>query len=229
MIWAGMAFRLWAVQTLGAFFRTSVVVQDGHKLVTAGPYRWLRHPAYTGVIVTVVGLGLALGNWVSLAAMAILPTLAIAWRMHVEEQALTEQFGDAYKTFRMIAVGGAALRRAGADAVALRPRTRAAPRPRARCRARTRCSCGGGAGEAAAARRSSHTRLLGRRRARAGCGPAPASTAHSSGMPFGARDLGFQTPRSLGQDAVGEAARRGRDRRCKGRGGGGDWDIDVLL
>lgn len=99
MIWAGMAFRLWAVLTLGAFFRISVVVQDGHQLVTAGPYRWLRHPAYTGVIVTVTGIGLALGNWVSLLAMAILPTLAIAWRMHVEEQALTEQFGEAYKDF----------------------------------------------------------------------------------------------------------------------------------
>ena len=100
MIWAGMAFRFWAVQTLGAFFRTSVVVQDGHQLVTAGPYRWLRHPAYTGALLTVTGLGLALGNWVSLAAMAILPTVAIAWRMHVEEQALSEQFGEAYKEFR---------------------------------------------------------------------------------------------------------------------------------
>jgi protein-S-isoprenylcysteine O-methyltransferase len=99
MIWAGMAFRLWAVLTLGAFFRTSVVVQEGHQLVTAGPYRWLRHPAYTGVIITVVGLGLALGNWVSLAAMAVLPSLAIAWRMHVEERALTEQFGEAYTDF----------------------------------------------------------------------------------------------------------------------------------
>jgi protein-S-isoprenylcysteine O-methyltransferase len=99
LMWAGMAFRLWAVLTLGAFFRTSVVVQEGHQLVTAGPYRWLRHPAYTGVIVTMVGLGLALGNWVSLLAMAALPTLAIAWRVHVEERALAEQFGDAYRDF----------------------------------------------------------------------------------------------------------------------------------
>jgi protein-S-isoprenylcysteine O-methyltransferase len=99
MIWAGMAFRLWAILTLGAFFRTSVVVQDGHRLVSSGPYRWLRHPAYTGVIVTMVGLGLALSNWVSLAALAILPSLAIAWRMSVEERALTEQFGEAYQDF----------------------------------------------------------------------------------------------------------------------------------
>ena len=100
MIWAGMAFRLWAVLTLGAFFRTSVVVHEGHQLVTAGPYRWLRHPAYTGVIITMIGLGLALGNWVSLAAMAVLPTLAIAFRIHVEERALTEQFGASYEDFR---------------------------------------------------------------------------------------------------------------------------------
>ncbi|MEI9890842.1 MAG: isoprenylcysteine carboxylmethyltransferase family protein [Caulobacteraceae bacterium] len=100
MIWGGMAFRLWAILTLGAFFRTSVVVQEGHQLVTAGPYRWLRHPAYTGTIITLVGLGLALGNWLSLVSMAILPTLAIAWRMHVEERALPEQFGEAYRDFR---------------------------------------------------------------------------------------------------------------------------------
>jgi protein-S-isoprenylcysteine O-methyltransferase len=99
MIWAGMAFRLWAIQTLGAFFRTSVVLQDGHQLVTAGPYRWLRHPAYTGSIVTLTGLGLALGNWVSLAAMMVFPALAIAYRVHAEERALIEQFGEAYRDF----------------------------------------------------------------------------------------------------------------------------------
>jgi protein-S-isoprenylcysteine O-methyltransferase len=100
MIWAGMAFRLWAILTLGAFFRTSVVLQDGHQLVTAGPYRWLRHPAYTGSIVTLTGLGLALGNWVSLAAMTVFPALAIAYRIHAEERALTEQFGASYADFR---------------------------------------------------------------------------------------------------------------------------------
>jgi protein-S-isoprenylcysteine O-methyltransferase Ste14 len=100
LIWGGMAFSLWAIRTLGAFFRTSVVVQETHRLVTAGPYRWLRHPAYTGSIASLVGLGLALGNWASLAAMALLPTLAIAFRIHVEERALTEQFGGAYDEFR---------------------------------------------------------------------------------------------------------------------------------
>ena len=100
MVWAGMAFRLWAVQTLGAFFRVTVVLQDGHQLVAAGPYRWLRHPAYTGSIVSMTGIGLALGNWVSLAAMALLPALAIAYRIYAEERALTEQFGEAYRDFR---------------------------------------------------------------------------------------------------------------------------------
>jgi protein-S-isoprenylcysteine O-methyltransferase len=99
MMWAGMAFRLWSVLTLGAFFRTSVVLQDGHQLVTAGPYRWLRHPSYTGAIITMTGLGLAFGNWGSLAATVLFPSLAIAFRIHVEERALTEQFGEAYRDF----------------------------------------------------------------------------------------------------------------------------------
>src|SRR3954463_8634495 len=45
LIWAGRAVRLWAILPLGSFFRTAVVVQDGHQLVSTDPYRWLRHPA----------------------------------------------------------------------------------------------------------------------------------------------------------------------------------------
>ena len=63
MIWGGMAFRLWAVLTLGRFFRTSVLVHDDHTLVARGPYRVLRHPSYTGLIVTLAGIGLVMGNW----------------------------------------------------------------------------------------------------------------------------------------------------------------------
>jgi protein-S-isoprenylcysteine O-methyltransferase len=96
LAWAGLALRLWAVTTLGRFFRTTVVVQDGHELVTRGPYARLRHPAYTGSIATLVGLGLAFGNWISLAAMAVGALLAYAWRIPAEEAALAGRFGEAW-------------------------------------------------------------------------------------------------------------------------------------
>jgi protein-S-isoprenylcysteine O-methyltransferase Ste14 len=60
---AGIAFRQWAVAVLGRFFTVDVRVHPGQTVVEQGPYRWLRHPSYTGLIATFLGLGLALDNW----------------------------------------------------------------------------------------------------------------------------------------------------------------------
>jgi protein-S-isoprenylcysteine O-methyltransferase len=99
LMWAGMALRLWAVATLGRFFRFSVVVQDDHKLVTAGPYRILRNPSYTGGLITVIGLGLAFGNWASLIILCFCMLLAYAIRIRIEDAALRERFGEAYEQY----------------------------------------------------------------------------------------------------------------------------------
>ena len=96
LIWAGMALRLWAVITLGRFFRTSVFIHQDHKLVTSGPYRLLRHPSYTGAIVTLAGIGAALGNWISILAAAGGIFIACAIRIIVEERSLAEQFGEEF-------------------------------------------------------------------------------------------------------------------------------------
>jgi protein-S-isoprenylcysteine O-methyltransferase Ste14 len=99
LVWAGMAFRLWAVLVLGRFFRITVLVQDEHRLVEAGPYRLLQHPAYSGSLLTLIGLGLAMGNWLSLAAMVLVPLAAYAYRIRVEEQALKARFGESYDRY----------------------------------------------------------------------------------------------------------------------------------
>jgi protein-S-isoprenylcysteine O-methyltransferase Ste14 len=96
LAWAGLALRVWAINTLGRFFRTTVMLQEDHQLVTRGPYARLRHPAYTGSIATLVGIGLAFGNWVSLAAMTLGALAAYAWRIPAEEAALAGQFGEAW-------------------------------------------------------------------------------------------------------------------------------------
>ena len=100
MFWAGLLLYTWAVLTLGAFFRVSVQLLDGQRLVTSGPYRLLRHPAYTGGILIFTGIGLATGNWISLAAAALSVTIAYGWRIHVEEIALRERFGAEFETHR---------------------------------------------------------------------------------------------------------------------------------
>jgi protein-S-isoprenylcysteine O-methyltransferase len=65
--------------------------------VTRGPYRRLRHPSYTGALLAFVGLGFTLANWLALAAFVAPITAALLVRIHVEERALVEQFGDAWR------------------------------------------------------------------------------------------------------------------------------------
>ena len=96
---AGIALRQWAVASLGRFFTLDVRVQPGQTVVEQGPYRWVRHPSYTGMIVTFVGLGLALGSWASLALLAVLPTAGLVYRIHFEERALLDSLGEAYRRF----------------------------------------------------------------------------------------------------------------------------------
>jgi protein-S-isoprenylcysteine O-methyltransferase Ste14 len=96
---AGIALRQWAVATLGRFFTIEVRVQPGQTVVEGGPYRWVRHPSYTGLILTFLGLGLALGNWASLAVLAVLPTAGLVYRIHFEERALLDQLGEPYRSF----------------------------------------------------------------------------------------------------------------------------------
>ena len=60
VMWLGLATRVWAVAVLGGAFRTTVEVDPGQAVVTTGPYRWIRHPSYAGLLLIVAGLGLAL-------------------------------------------------------------------------------------------------------------------------------------------------------------------------
>lgn len=95
-MWAGLILRLWAVLTLGRFFRLVVLVQEGHRVVDRGPYRLLRHPSYAGTMLTLLGLGLALRSWPGCAAAVLIPLIGYAPRIIVEERALRDSLGDAY-------------------------------------------------------------------------------------------------------------------------------------
>jgi protein-S-isoprenylcysteine O-methyltransferase Ste14 len=101
VMWLGLLIRVWAVVTLGPAFRTTVEVDAGQPVVTSGPYRWVRHPAYTGIVLIVAGFGLAADNWVAAVACLLLPTLALLRRMRVEEDELTRVLGDGYEAYRV--------------------------------------------------------------------------------------------------------------------------------
>ena len=99
LIWGGIALRVWAVRTLGPLFRTVVVIQDKHQLIIAGPYRLLRHPSYAGSLLTLAGIGLALGSWLSLLVAVLGPLIGFPRRIPVEEAALQTHFGNNYTAY----------------------------------------------------------------------------------------------------------------------------------
>jgi protein-S-isoprenylcysteine O-methyltransferase len=100
LIWAGIALRIWSVLTLGKFYRLQVFILAGHQLVTSGPYRLVRHPSYAGGLLTVTGIGLAMGNWLSVAVAFLCLFVGYAMRIVIEEQALRAHFGTAFEAYK---------------------------------------------------------------------------------------------------------------------------------
>lgn len=99
MLVGGVALRLWSFRVLGRYFTFTVKVSPDQPVVTAGPYRLLRHPGYAGGLLATAGIGVLWGNWVSLAVI-VLPLLAIiAWRIHFEENALLTGLDERYRRY----------------------------------------------------------------------------------------------------------------------------------
>ncbi len=103
----GMALRWWSIRTLGKFFTVQVAIASDHKLIEDGPYRVLRHPSYTGSLTMFIGYLLCFGNALTMAIVLLAVLAVFIRRIHVEETALNENFGDAWsdyvrRTWRLI-------------------------------------------------------------------------------------------------------------------------------
>jgi protein-S-isoprenylcysteine O-methyltransferase Ste14 len=96
---AGMAFRFYAMSVLGRFFTYDVAIHAGQTVIEVGPYRYIRHPSYTGALITLLGLGLALGNWAGLVALLTCMGAAYTYRISVEEAALVTALGEPYTQY----------------------------------------------------------------------------------------------------------------------------------
>jgi protein-S-isoprenylcysteine O-methyltransferase Ste14 len=95
----GTLLREWAIVLLGRFFSRTVTIEQGHRLIMGGPFRFVRHPAYTGMLLADSSIILGLGTWAGALFMFIVMLLAALYRIHVEEQALLERFGDEYRAY----------------------------------------------------------------------------------------------------------------------------------
>jgi len=92
----GVTLRWWAIRTLGKQFTRELQVGSDHELVVDGPYRYARHPSYTGAILMLAGVGLGLGNALGFVACLVLPTVGYIQRIPREEKLLRHELGEPY-------------------------------------------------------------------------------------------------------------------------------------
>lgn len=97
---SGLALRYWTVKMLGRFFTTDVAIYKQHQLIVAGPYCWVRHPSYSGVLIAFAGAGLAMGDGIALVLLTIPVFIAFNYRIHSEEKLLLNKFGKGYADYQ---------------------------------------------------------------------------------------------------------------------------------
>jgi protein-S-isoprenylcysteine O-methyltransferase Ste14 len=89
---------VWVHHTLGTHWSTSLRVREEHRLVTSGPYRWVRHPMYTVLFGYFIGLTLLSATWLVLT-LTVTSILVLYRRIGIEERMMQEQFGDEYTAY----------------------------------------------------------------------------------------------------------------------------------
>jgi protein-S-isoprenylcysteine O-methyltransferase Ste14 len=96
---AGEALRVWAKVALGRYFTYTVMTSSDQPVITSGPYRYVRHPSYTGILLIAIGAGAVWGNWLGLAGLTLGTLVGLVYRIYVEEKALLEELGERYRTY----------------------------------------------------------------------------------------------------------------------------------
>jgi Putative protein-S-isoprenylcysteine methyltransferase len=96
----GLAVRLTAISQLKEFFTVNITIRENHRLITDGLYKTIRHPAYTGQLMSFAGLGLLFGNPVSFPIIFIPDLILILQRIHREEAMLAANFGQEYMEYK---------------------------------------------------------------------------------------------------------------------------------
>lgn len=96
LLFFGSWVRWWSIKTLGKYFTTTISVDTDHTVVDHGPYRFVRHPSYTGLIIMTLGLGLLITNWASVCTLVIVFLAGLWYRIKTEENLLTAILGAPY-------------------------------------------------------------------------------------------------------------------------------------
>ncbi len=95
----GLLLRRWAIRHLGRFFTVDVAIASDHRIVEDGPYRFMRHPSYSGLLLEFAGIGLTLGSITGWFVMMVPVFLALLHRVRIEEAALVGGLGQPYANY----------------------------------------------------------------------------------------------------------------------------------
>jgi protein-S-isoprenylcysteine O-methyltransferase Ste14 len=97
--YAGLSLTVWSRARLGRYWSGVVALKQGHRLIQSGPYRVVRHPLYSGIIVAALGMALCITTWSSVAGVALL-TACFERRAHKEDALLASEFGSEFEAYR---------------------------------------------------------------------------------------------------------------------------------
>ena len=97
--WLGLLLRWWSFASLGQYFTVVLTTSHDQPVIEHGPYRVLRHPSYTGLLLAFIGAGLIVANWVSAICAVATLLAALIYRVRTEEHALNNALGDRYRHF----------------------------------------------------------------------------------------------------------------------------------
>ncbi len=96
---AGLAFCIWARFTLGRNWSGVVTIKGGHELITSGPYAWVRHPIYTGLLTMFVATLLVLGHVAGIIAVPLV-FFSIWIKLRYEEKLMLQKFPEEYAAYQ---------------------------------------------------------------------------------------------------------------------------------
>jgi protein-S-isoprenylcysteine O-methyltransferase Ste14 len=99
LIVIGLIVRWVSILTLRKYFTTNVVIQNDHRIIQSGIYKFVRHPSYSGSILSFLGLGVVFVNWLAIIILVVPITVAFIKRIKIEERALENAFGEEYREY----------------------------------------------------------------------------------------------------------------------------------
>jgi len=100
LLFTGIIIRWMSIITLKKYFTANLTIQEDHKLITTGIYKYIRHPSYLGGIICFAGFGIALDNYISLFFIFFINLVVILFRIDFEEKILANEFGLAFEEYK---------------------------------------------------------------------------------------------------------------------------------